>query len=68
MKEAKRKQIEDQLRRLIDAADRTPHTSEPDRAKRYGGIQVIRRRRAKPDRPAATIGHRATHAGASNRG
>ena len=52
MEEAKRKQIETQLRRLINAADRNSNSNKNDRNSLHlsGEVRVIRRRKGSPDR------------------
>lgn len=48
MEAAKRKQIETQLRRLIEAAERDQKSHQSSSPCQPGAIQVIRRRNRKP--------------------
>jgi len=49
MDDAKRKEIETLLRRLINAADRDTKKPERNTPRPPGNIQVIRRRKGSPD-------------------
>ncbi len=49
MDDAKRKEIETLLRRLINAADRDTKKPERNIPRLPGNIQVIRRRKGRPD-------------------
>jgi hypothetical protein len=49
MNDAKRKETETLLRRLITAADRDTKKPEPNTPRPLGNIQVIRRRKGSPD-------------------
>jgi hypothetical protein len=50
MDESKRKQLEMQLRQLISAAANETKPERPDSRPVTGRIQVIRRRKGRPDR------------------
>ncbi|RJQ86475.1 MAG: hypothetical protein C4519_01775 [Desulfobacteraceae bacterium] len=50
MEDSRRKQLEAQLRQLINAANREAPQSGPDGSEGSRKIQVIRRRKGKPDR------------------
>ena len=50
MDESKRKQLEMQLRQLISAATNESKTEQPDSRYVNGRVQVIRRRKGRPDR------------------
>ena len=49
MREDQKKELEMQLRRLLESAGQGPKNSPSRRASRSGGIRVIRRRSGKPD-------------------
>jgi hypothetical protein len=49
MDDAKRKEIETLLRRMINAADRDTKKTEPKIPRPHGKIQVIRRRKGSPN-------------------
>lgn len=50
MKDVKRRELEERLRRLIDAADQKETEPEPVVPRMKGRNQVIRRRKGMPDR------------------
>jgi len=50
MEDAKRKQIETQLRRLINAANHNSNRNDKNSLHLSGEIKVIRRRKGSPDR------------------
>lgn len=49
MKEDQKRELELQLRRLLESAGQSPKNSPSRRSTRSGGIRVIRRRSGKPD-------------------
>jgi hypothetical protein len=53
MEDAKRKQLESELRRLINAASRNTDVQTENRARMTGSVRVIRRRKGSPDRHIA---------------
>ena len=53
MEDAKRKQLESELRRLINAASSNTEKQTESRARMSGSIRVIRRRKGSPDRHIA---------------
>ena len=50
MEESKRKQLETRLRQLINAANQESKKQGPISPREPGSIQVIRRRKGRPDR------------------
>lgn len=50
MEESKRKQLEAQLRQLLNSANKEAPQSGPNNSAEPGKIQVIRRRKGRPDR------------------
>jgi len=50
MEASKRKKIETQLRKLLDAADQDQPPIEQPAKRHMGNIQVIRKRKGQPDR------------------
>ncbi len=49
MEASKRKKIETQLRRLLEAADQDSNPKEQQTPRHIGKIQVIRKRKGQPD-------------------
>ena len=50
MEEAKRKEIETRLRQLIESAGQNPRKELAGNSRMSGNVQVIRRRKGRPDR------------------